>query len=244
MMYWIRQDFIEYHQHQSSLFDESNGESREIQIVLYSRVTDSVFSKTIGKKPLVKIYDSRTNQEIKKSQWSAPLRVHIDQTIKQHPVPHVGIKWKLFSKIFFTLAGLLIIFASISIIYTLFIQMPQNSNNQALFLQAPDSGDRYFGSIHGGSFYAGGTLKKAWIKVIDMNPADSIGHIVLSKDISEYTDEPKSKDYQNFEQEEIQVKFQVNKNSIIFNALEKDLTIECSVIGDKYDEFKIPSAGK
>ena len=212
-----------------------------MQFVLFSIITDSVFSKTVGKKPKAMFYDAHTQQEIKKRDWTADMQAYAAKEIQNRPVPGAGVKWKLIAKIFFALAAILIAIGAAALVHALFFQMPRDNDKKAVFLDVPVAGDRYYGNFFGTGYMAGGTLQSGWIKIQEMNPQDSVGTILLSQDISAHSGDTRTKDFENFQDEPIRVKFSTKKNSVLFKALDSDLSIESSARTGRYDDFKIPN---
>lgn len=212
-----------------------------MQFVLFSIITDSVFSKTVGKKPKAMFYDTHTQQEIPKRDWTADMRAYAAKEIQNRPVPHAGVKWKLIAKIFFILAAILIAVGAAALVNELLIKMPRDSDKKAVFMDIPVAGDRYYGNVFGTGYMAGGALQSGWIKIQEMNPQDSVGTILLSRDISAHSGDTRTKDFENFQDEPIRVKFSTEKNSVLFKALDSDLSIESSARSGRYDDFKIPN---
>ena len=239
---WIRvyRDFEPYFDQRVTLTDHTTGKPKEMQFVLYSMITSTAFSRTVAKKPVALFFDLPAQQEIKLRDWTAEMQAHAKKESQDRPVPNAGIKWNLVGKLVFALVGIGIAVGGAALVNAIFIELPHNKEQKAIFLKVPVAGDRYYGSIYGQDYFANGGLQSCWVKVQEMNPRDSTGAIMLSRDISDNTFEPRTKDFENFEEPAIRVKFHTKRGRVTFKALDSDVSFESSVINNRYEDYKIP----
>ena len=239
---WIRiqRDFEPYFDEHVALANHATGQPKEVRFVLYSVITSTAFSRTVAKKPVALFFDTHTQQEIKQRDWTADMQAHAKKEIKNRPVPNAGIKWNLTGKLVFALVGIGIAVGGAALVKAIVIDLPNNQEQQTAFLKIPVAGDRYYGNIYGQEYFANGALQSCWIKVKEMNPQDSTGNIQLSRDISPSTSESRTKDFENFEESPIRVKFRTEGDKVLFKSLESDMSFESSVRSDRYEDYKIP----
>lgn len=239
---WIRiyRDFEPYFDQHVALTDRTTGKPKEMQFVLYSMITSTAFSRTVAKRPVAMFFDAHTQQEIQQRDWTAEMQAYAKKEGQNRPVPNAGIKWNLIGKLVFALVGIGIAVGGAALVNAIFIKGPHIQEQKAAFLKVPIAGDRYYGSIYGQKYFANGGLQSCWVKVQEMNPQDSTGAILLSRDISANTFETRTKDFENFEKSAIRVKFRTEKGRVTFKALDSDVLFESSVINNRYDDYKIP----
>ena len=243
MILFIRQERIPYHETTSNLTSAKTGREQHVQLVLY-KVVNSMFTQdTTGKKSIAKFFDLNNDQEIPKKMWTEEMHRFAEKEIKNYPVPNPGTKFTNAGKIFFTFSALLFLAIGGYLFYALVFQAPQTKKARAEFLEIPETGDKYYGSVFGEEYRDGG-LKHAWGIVKSVNTAERTAELQLSKEVSgENSFEPMKHDHENFTGKTYQVKYKIDeeKSDVDFHEINGDFSLESSVISGEYSQYKIPA---
>lgn len=218
--------------------NDSTGRKQQVFLVLYRDIARTGFNETVAKKPVIKFFEDN-EEEIPLRHWTAEMKALAKQQVVEHPVQRYH-KITTLGKLVFSIAGLLMMMGIAAIIYAIFVSAPKKESNRAAFTQLPEVGDRYYGSLFGQDYMAGGKLRAGWAIVESVNPQDSTVTLRLSEDIGDFIFETKQADHSNFKGPSFRTKFSSDGMKSEFKGTDTDFAFESTVYGDKFDAYKLP----
>src|SRR5690606_24685531 len=218
--------------------DDSTGRKKQVYLVLYRDIVRTGFSETVANKPITKFF-GEDEIEIPARHWTAEMKALAQQQILEHPVQRYR-KITTLGKLVFSVAGLLVMVGIAAFIYTVFVTAPKKESNRTAFTQLPEVGDRYYGSLFGQDYMAGGKLRAGWAIVESGNPQDSTVTLRLSEDSGDFTFETKQADHSNFNGPSFRTKFSSDGMKSEFKGTDTDFAFESTVYSDKFDAYKLP----
>jgi len=212
-----------------------------IKVQLYRQIISTGLVENIKKKPLVIFYFASDGKDIPKKDWTHEMKQSATQYELDYPVSNAGKKYSLFGKILFGSTGIGLTIACAAIFYLLYFKVPQQKNGYAEFIRLPKIGDKYYGSIMTPlTDQYKSQINHGWIKIIAVNPVDSIISYTTSLDIGQLTFDTLQADHTNFDVTVLNGKFRVNKKSNIhIISIDKKTRFESTVISNKTDHYKI-----
>lgn len=239
MIISISYQYEPYFSETYAIDDSSTDRNKQVQLVLYRTTVRTGFNETVAKKAIAKFFDEHET-EIPKRQWTAQMNALAKQQMLANPVQrHHRIT--TLGKVVFSILGLIAMVSIAALIYIIFVSAPKSKDNRAAFTQLPEVGDRYYGSLFGQDFMAGGKLRAGWATVESVNPQDSVIQLRLSEDIGDFTFDTKSIDHNNFNGPTFQTKFSSDGRKNRFKGIGTDFEFESTVYKDNFDAYKLPA---
>lgn len=207
---------------------------------LYRIIIKTGFLENTKKKPIV-VFFTQDGKEVPKKDWTHEMKNAAKQYEKEYPVPNAGKKYSLLGKIWFSVAILGLIAAFAAIFYGIVFKAPQLEKDRKEFAKLPVVGDCYYGNIGKSNPFE---IKYGWIKIIAVNPVDSICTYVTSSKISnDINFETKNEEFNNFSNVELKGKFKSSpeKLKISIYSSDKNTYFKSSVLNDAVKNYKIPA---
>jgi len=237
-----RKESIELYKSFESKFVSPFSETRElIKVQLYKQIVSSRVSVNIKKKPLVVFYFASNGVDIQREDWTYEMKQSAKQYALDYPVPGAEKKYSRFGKVINTITGIIVLLIGITIFYYFNQKAIQLKNDFVEFTSLPKIGDKYYGSITQPISDSDIPEKSyGWIKIIYVNPADSIISYRTSFDLGEATFNTLDTDYTNFEFIIFEGKFKVTADrEIKIISSDKKMKFESQVIRDNTRNYKI-----
>lgn len=219
--------------------DDLTGRKKQVRLVLFRDIVRTGFNETVAKRPTAKFFGI-DDVEIHPRQWTAEMKALARQQILKHPVERYH-KITTLGKVVFSVAGLLVMVGIAALIYGIFISAPKKAGNRAAFTQLPEVGDRYYGSLNGMDYSAGGKLRAGWMIIESVNPQDSVIQLRLSDAIGDFTFDTEDMDHTNFNGPVFEVKFTTDGRKNKFRGITTDFEFESAVYDDDFNAYKLPA---
>ncbi|WP_298547078.1 hypothetical protein [uncultured Aquimarina sp.] len=237
-----RKESIELYKSFESKFVSPYSETRElIKVQLYKQIVSSKISVNIKKKPLVVFYFASNGLDIPKEDWTYEMKQSAKQYALDYPVPGAERKYSSFGKVTNAIAGIIVLLICVTIFYYFNQKVIQLKNDFVEFTSLPKIGDKYYGAITQSISNSDIPEKSyGWIKIIYVNPADSIISYRTSFDLGEATFNTLDTDYTNFEFIIFEGKFKVTEDrEIKIISPNKKMKFESQVIHKDVRNYKI-----
>ncbi|RQP07783.1 MAG: hypothetical protein EAS52_25975 [Parapedobacter sp.] len=235
----INHEYEPYFNGSYPIDDDSTGRKKQVYLVLYRDIIRTGFNETVVKKPVAKFF-GEDEAEIPPRKWTPEMKALVQQQIQENPVQRYR-KITTLGKLVFSVAGLLVMVGIAAFVYAVFVSAPKQEGNRAAFTQLPEVGDRYYGSLFGRDYMAGGKLRAGWAIVESVNPQDSTITLCLSEDIGDFTFETMRADHSNFEGPTFHTKFSSGGRKNRFKGVDTDFEFESATYQDNFDAYKIPA---
>ncbi|WP_299314304.1 hypothetical protein [uncultured Aquimarina sp.] len=237
-----RKEFIELYKSFESKFVSPYSETRElIKVQLYKQIVSSRISVNIKKKPLVVFYFASNGIDIPKEDWTYEMKQSAKQYAMDYPVPGAEKKYSRFGKVTNAVAGIIVVLICVTIFYYFNQKSIKLRNDFVEFTSLPKTGDKYYGSITQSVSDSDVPEKSyGWIKIIYVNPSDSIISYRTSFDLGEVTFNTLNTDYTNFEFIIFEGKFEVTADrEIKIISQDEKMRFESQVIRENTRNYKI-----
>ncbi|WP_405209031.1 hypothetical protein [Aquimarina sp. LLG6339-5] len=237
-----RKENIELYKSFESKFVSPYDQVRKlIKVQLYKRIVSSKISVNVKKKPLVVFYFASNGIDVPKEDWTYEMRQSARQYAIDYPVLGAKKKYSNYGKTMRFLSVATAISISVIFFYIYNIKAIELENDFVEFTSLPKIGDKYYGLLIQPVSDSDLPEKSyGWIKIIDVNPVDSIVSYRISFDLGTATINTLDIDYTNFEFIIFEGKFEViGDREIKIVSPDKKMKFKSQMIQDDIGNYKI-----
>ncbi|SEK82795.1 hypothetical protein SAMN04487910_1231 [Aquimarina amphilecti] len=237
-----RKEYIELYKSFEIKFVSPYGDTREfIKVQLYKQIVSSRISENIKRKPLIVFYFASNGIDIPKEDWTYEMKESAREYSLDYPVPGAGKRYSNFGNTIRFLTSIITILTCTIIFYLYNQKTIQLKSDLDEFTSFPKTGDKYYGSMTQPISNSDIPEKSyGWIKIIYVNPNDSIVSYRTSFDLGAVSFNTLETDYTNFEFIIFEGKFKVTGDrEIKIISPSKKMRFKSQVIDDNIRNYKI-----
>ncbi|WP_298319249.1 hypothetical protein [uncultured Aquimarina sp.] len=238
----ISEHLEHYHTLKSKFISPSSKMEVLMEVCLYKKVINTGLVENVKKKPVVAFYTTTNRTEVPKRDWTQQMKQAALRYAQEYPVMDSGKTYSLFGKILFSTTIIGVVGAFALIFYLVYFGNPQAKMNIEEFVSLPEKGDRYYGFINQ-TIDDSQTpfLAHGWIQIVNVNPIDSTCVYVTSTSIGELTFDTLEAEHTSFSDQEIQGKFNSDKNAQKISIISQDKRwrFNSQVMSNKTKNYKI-----